>query len=276
MCCHRAFERERTNMTWSALSHSLRGKAIKSKSPRDILELHGNQLTPCEKREISAMRDIWYFGVHNLAIGRHNHGYDDFERLYASVTHEHINFRYEVLARIARSEDCRVLSCLDHRTNALVAIKMWRKASSPMEDTIQRVELNAMLRYASKGNASGVSAVDCFKFRGHHSIVLKMPRWEAVPPSSLSQYSADLEETEKGSRLSRAGRATRSFLRCSPCCRGAPAPEEPHDNDATFAMAARGRNRVPDTRTLPDNRLPVPGRVRVRVAVCDPGAAGYG
>ncbi|XP_075908226.1 dual specificity tyrosine-phosphorylation-regulated kinase 4-like [Petromyzon marinus] len=193
------------------------------------------------------MRDIWYFGVHNLAIGGHNHGYDDSERPYVSVTHEHIHFRYEVLARLTRSEGRRVLSCLDHRTNDLVAIKMWRKASSPMEGTIQRAELNAMLRYASKGNASGVSAVDCFKFRGHKSIVLRMPRWEAAPPSSLSQYSADLEVTEeqmteeeevvedkvkaerkkkgeeKGSRLARAGRAIRSFLRRTLCCRGAPA-----------------------------------------------------
>ncbi|CAN0275651.1 unnamed protein product [Lampetra fluviatilis] len=72
-----------------------------------------------------------------------------------------------------------------------------------MEDTIQRVELNAMLRYASKGNASGVSAVDCFKFRGHHSIVLKMPSGDQTRQSAefVVQRASRYTTTHGGSAV---------------------------------------------------------------------------
>ncbi|CAM9774286.1 unnamed protein product [Lampetra fluviatilis] len=162
--------------TWSALS-SARTASIRSKSPQAILALFGPQMTHREKLELVAIQEVWYFALRNRSRGPNNDGYDDHERHYIPVQHEHLHYRYEVLKKIGEGGQGQVIRCLDHMRNTLVAVKILVSPLSYKRDKSQRMEIKMALELQGKGSDEDynvIKVLNHFDFRGHHCIVLEL------------------------------------------------------------------------------------------------------
>nr|XP_032835366.1 dual specificity tyrosine-phosphorylation-regulated kinase 4-like isoform X1 [Petromyzon marinus] len=165
----------RSDVQWSALPTSDGVAIASSKTPREILKLFGDFLTPTERSEVLTVNNIWYFGVHNKGFGTQNHGYDDVYNHYVSVEHEHLNFRYEVLKKVVGPYS-QIFKCRDHKTNTRVAVKMWRQSFSAEEDHSQWMEYHILLQLQGWANddVNVVRILDFFTFRGHNCLVMQL------------------------------------------------------------------------------------------------------
>nr|XP_032835360.1 dual specificity tyrosine-phosphorylation-regulated kinase 2-like isoform X2 [Petromyzon marinus] len=177
-CCMAKAEEKvgsRSDVQWSALPTSDGVAIASSKTPREILKLFGDFLTPTERSEVLTVNNVWYFGVHNKGFGTQNHGYDDVYNHYVSVEHEHLNFRYEVLKKVVGPYS-QIFKCRDHKTNTRVAVKMWRQSFSAEEDHSQWMEYHILLQLQDWANddVNVVRILDFFTFRGHNCLVMQL------------------------------------------------------------------------------------------------------
>ncbi|XP_075912556.1 dual specificity tyrosine-phosphorylation-regulated kinase 2-like [Petromyzon marinus] len=164
--------------TWSALS-SAGTASIRSQSPQAILNLFGPHLSRRERKELAAMREVWYFSLDSgdRPGGFSNGGYDNDEEHYVPVQHEHLNFRYQVLNMIGEGGQGLVVKCLDHKTNNLVAVKILASPSNPMDEKSQSRELRISRELQSERSDVDhgvIRVLSTFHFRGHSCIVLEL------------------------------------------------------------------------------------------------------
>jgi dual specificity tyrosine-phosphorylation-regulated kinase 2/3/4 len=54
----------------------------------------------------------------------HNFGYDDEKGDYKVVDNDHIGYRYEVISFLGKGSFGTALKCIDHKTNAEIALKL--------------------------------------------------------------------------------------------------------------------------------------------------------
>ncbi|XP_075930862.1 dual specificity tyrosine-phosphorylation-regulated kinase 4-like [Petromyzon marinus] len=160
--------------TWSAL---LSKKKIRSKSPKEIRKIFGTKfLTSDQQKELAAIRKIWYFGLHNVASGTTNGGYDDDNHDYITFKNEHLNYRYEVLETIGFGGQGQAIKCLDHKTNTIVAVKMLNIPSSARYQNSEGMgsRIASALQDQDNEDSNTIHVLDHFWFRRHFCIVMEL------------------------------------------------------------------------------------------------------
>ncbi|KAJ5216659.1 uncharacterized protein N7498_003066 [Penicillium cinerascens] len=151
-----------------------------------------------ERGEIIDYRDIFFCGTQNakkhvgdLHSGAANFGYDDDRGDYNIVMGDHLAYRYEVVDVLGKGSFGQVVRCVDHKTGALVAIKIIRNKKRFHQQALIEVNLLRKLKdWDPDRRHSVVNFVENFYFRGHLCI-------------STELLGINLYEFHQGSRLPR-------------------------------------------------------------------------
>lgn len=128
-----------------------------------------------ERGEIIDYRDIFFCGTQNakkhvgdLHSGAANFGYDDDRGDYNIVMGDHLAYRYEVVDVLGKGSFGQVVRCVDHKTGALVAIKIIRNKKRFHQQALIEVNLLRKLKeWDPDRRHSVVNFVENFYFRGH-------------------------------------------------------------------------------------------------------------
>jgi dual specificity tyrosine-phosphorylation-regulated kinase 2/3/4 len=147
-----------------------------------FLKKHRSILTEFEQSEILSFPAIWYAGAGSAKIrgvpgtsGPGNQGYDDERGDYLFVAHDHLAYRYEVLALLGRGNFGVVLRCFDHKTQAVCAVKIIRNKKSTNDRSLAEVKILEHLRGCDPGDGSNiVQMYECFNFRSHLCITFEV------------------------------------------------------------------------------------------------------
>ncbi|KAJ5584582.1 uncharacterized protein N7459_004382 [Penicillium hispanicum] len=128
-----------------------------------------------ERGEIIDYRDIFFCGTQNakkhvgdLHSGAANFGYDDDRGDYNIVIGDHLAYRYEVVDVLGKGSFGQVVRCVDHKTGALVAVKIIRNKKRFHQQALIEVNLLRKLKdWDPERRHSVVNFVENFYFRGH-------------------------------------------------------------------------------------------------------------
>ena len=128
-----------------------------------------------ERGEIIDYRDIYFCGTQNakkhvgdLHSGAANFGYDDDRGDYNIVMGDHLAYRYEVVDVLGKGSFGQVVRCVDHKTGALVAVKIIRNKKRFHQQALIEVNLLRKLKdWDPDRHHSVVNFVESFYFRGH-------------------------------------------------------------------------------------------------------------
>ncbi|KAJ5155377.1 hypothetical protein N7492_008180 [Penicillium capsulatum] len=128
-----------------------------------------------ERGEIIDYRDIFFCGTQNskkhigdLHSGAANFGYDDDRGDYNIVIGDHLAYRYEVVDVLGKGSFGQVVRCVDHKTGALVAVKIIRNKKRFHQQALIEVNLLRKLKdWDPDRRHSVVNFVENFYFRGH-------------------------------------------------------------------------------------------------------------
>ena len=142
-------------------------------SPTAALEMAN--LNIFERGEIIDYRDIFFCGTQNakkhvgdLHSGAANFGYDDDRGDYNIVIGDHLAYRYEVVDVLGKGSFGQVVRCVDHKTGALVAVKIIRNKKRFHQQALIEVNLLRKLKdWDPDRRHSVVNFVENFYFRGH-------------------------------------------------------------------------------------------------------------
>ncbi|KAJ5648654.1 hypothetical protein N7490_005026 [Penicillium lividum] len=142
-------------------------------SPASALKMAN--LNIFERGEIIDYRDIFFCGTQNakkhvgdLHSGAANFGYDDDRGDYNIVMGDHLAYRYEVVDVLGKGSFGQVVRCVDHKTGALVAIKIIRNKKRFHQQALIEVNLLRKLKdWDPDRRHSVVNFVENFYFRGH-------------------------------------------------------------------------------------------------------------
>lgn len=142
-------------------------------SPASALKMAN--LNIFERGEIIDYRDIFFCGtqtakkhVGDLHSGAANFGYDDDRGDYNIVMGDHLAYRYEVVDVLGKGSFGQVVRCVDHKTGALVAVKIIRNKKRFHQQALIEVNLLKKLKdWDPDRRHSVVNFVESFYFRGH-------------------------------------------------------------------------------------------------------------
>ena len=114
-------------------------------------------------------------------VGKHvcaaylNHGYDDDRGEYATVVHDHIAYRYEIVATLGKGSFGQVLKCYDHKTGGFVALKLIRNKKRFHHQAMIEVKVLNMLRRRDTDDSHNVVHLkEYFIFRNHLCITFEL------------------------------------------------------------------------------------------------------
>ncbi|KAJ6166776.1 hypothetical protein N7470_002223 [Penicillium chermesinum] len=120
-------------------------------SPASALKMAN--LNIFERGEIIDYRDIFFCGtqtakkhVGDLHSGAANFGYDDDRGDYNIVIGDHLAYRYEVVDVLGKGSFGQVVRCVDHKTGALVAVKIIRNKKRFHQQALIEVNLLKKLK----------------------------------------------------------------------------------------------------------------------------------
>ena len=106
-----------------------------------------------ERGEIIDYNDIYFCGTQNaqkvvgdLHTDRPNFGYDDERGDYSIITGDHLAFRYEIIDVLGKGSFGQVVRCIDHKTGALVAVKIIRNKKRFHQQALVEVNILQKLR----------------------------------------------------------------------------------------------------------------------------------
>jgi dual specificity tyrosine-phosphorylation-regulated kinase 2/3/4 len=156
-----------------------------------------------ERGEIIDYRDIFFCGtqtakkhVGDLHSGAANFGYDDDRGDYNIVMGDHLAYRYEVVDVLGKGSFGQVVRCVDHKTGALVAIKIIRNKKRFHQQALIEVNLLQKLKeWDPHGKHSVVNFTQSFYFRGHLCIsteLLGMNLYEFIKAHEFRGFSLKL------------------------------------------------------------------------------------
>ncbi|KAJ5108347.1 hypothetical protein N7456_005022 [Penicillium angulare] len=142
-------------------------------SPASALKMAN--LNIFERGEIIDYRDIFFCGTQNakkhvgdLHSGAANFGYDDDRGDYNIVMGDHLAYRYEAVDVLGKGSFGQVVRCVDHKTGALVAVKIIRNKKRFHQQALIEVNLLRKLKdWDPDRRHSVVNFVENFYFRGH-------------------------------------------------------------------------------------------------------------
>ena len=120
-------------------------------SPQQAIQ--NGRLNIYERGEVVDYQDIYFCGTTNankhvgeLSITTQNFGYDDDRGDYAIVPGDHLLYRYEVVDVLGKGSFGQVVRCVDHKTGALVAIKIIRNKKRFHQQALVEVNILKKLR----------------------------------------------------------------------------------------------------------------------------------
>jgi dual specificity tyrosine-phosphorylation-regulated kinase 2/3/4 len=120
-------------------------------SPQDAIRIA--MLNIYERGEIIDYKDIYFCGTQNAqkVIGDlnsdvPNFGYDDERGDYTIVTGDHLSYRYEIIDVLGKGSFGQVVRCIDHKTGALVAVKIIRNKKRFHQQALVEVNILQKLR----------------------------------------------------------------------------------------------------------------------------------
>ncbi|KAG0652665.1 DYRK-family kinase pom1 [Hyphodiscus hymeniophilus] len=153
-----------------------------------------------EKGEIVDFQDIYFCGtpdadkhVGELSVTTTNFGYDDERGDYTIVPGDHLYYRYEIVDVLGKGSFGQVVRCVDHKTGALVAIKIIRNKKRFHQQALVEVNILRKLREWDPLNKhSMINFVQSFYFRGHLCIsteLLDMNLYELIKSNSFRGFS---------------------------------------------------------------------------------------
>lgn len=143
-------ETEQAARQWDALRK--RATPKDRVNPQQALTL-GSHLNIYEKGEIVDYKDIYFCGtasaakhVGQLQSNAANFGYDDERGDYQIATGDHLSYRYEIIDVLGKGSFGQVVRCIDHKTGALVAIKIIRNKKRFHQQALVEVNILQKLR----------------------------------------------------------------------------------------------------------------------------------
>lgn len=86
---------------------------------KEILEYDTVYFLDIEKRKGKNIEDLMPDGVENG-------GFDNDKNEYITTEGQHVAYRYEILGRLGKGSFGQVFKCMDHKYNAIVALKILR------------------------------------------------------------------------------------------------------------------------------------------------------
>ena len=120
-------------------------------SPASALRMA--KLNIFERGEIVDFKDIYFCGTQNakkhvgeLSGTATNFGYDDDRGDYNIVSGDHLAYRYEIVDVLGKGSFGQVVRCIDHKTGALVAIKIIRNKKRFHQQALVEVDILQKLR----------------------------------------------------------------------------------------------------------------------------------
>lgn len=120
-------------------------------SPQDAIRIA--MLNIYERGEIIDYNDIYFCGTQNaqkvlgdLNSDVPNFGYDDERGDYSIVTGDHLSYRYEIIDILGKGSFGQVVRCIDHKTGALVAVKIIRNKKRFHQQALVEVNILQKLR----------------------------------------------------------------------------------------------------------------------------------
>ncbi|KAG7799184.1 hypothetical protein KL929_001261 [Ogataea haglerorum] len=149
-------------------------------SPHDLASSDPSmyqQLTVYERGEILRKREIYFTGERSVKarVDSQNYscnfGFDDKNKNYRCVAGDHINYRYEILAKLGKGSFGSVICAKDHKTQQLVAIKI---VKNEMDWSVQAMSEIKCMKSLSECSPNIVQYFEHFHFRSHICIVTEL------------------------------------------------------------------------------------------------------
>ncbi|KAL1592709.1 serine/threonine protein kinase, CMGC, dual-specificity [Paraconiothyrium brasiliense] len=156
-----------------------------------------------ERGEIIDYKEIYFCGtksakkhVGDLNATTANFGYDDDRGDYNIVFGDHLAYRYEVVDLLGKGSFGQVVRCVDHKTGALVAIKIIRNKKRFHQQALVEVNILQKLReWDPENKHSMINFTQSFYFRGHLCIsteLLGMNLYEFIKAHEFKGFSLRL------------------------------------------------------------------------------------
>ncbi|KAF1951224.1 hypothetical protein CC80DRAFT_425159 [Byssothecium circinans] len=156
-----------------------------------------------ERGEIIDYKEIYFCGtksakkhVGDLNATTANFGYDDDRGDYNIVFGDHLAYRYEVVDLLGKGSFGQVVRCVDHKTGALVAIKIIRNKKRFHQQALVEVNILQKLReWDPENKHSMINFTQSFYFRGHLCIsteLLGMNLYEFIKAYEFKGFSLRL------------------------------------------------------------------------------------
>ncbi|KAM0788381.1 hypothetical protein ACM66B_001520 [Microbotryomycetes sp. NB124-2] len=169
---------------------------------RDALALYNRSLTPYEQDEIRQYESVYFVGAqadkkrNALDNPTNNFGYDDERGDYLVITHDHIQYRYEIMDVLGKGSFGQVLQCRDHKTGEMVAIKIIRNKKRFHHQALVEIKvLENLVKWDPEEKHFVIRMVDSFTWRGHLCIVtelLSINLYELVKANNFAGFSTTL------------------------------------------------------------------------------------
>jgi dual specificity tyrosine-phosphorylation-regulated kinase 2/3/4 len=170
-------------------------------SPQEAIRIA--MLNLYERGEIVDYSDVYFCGTQNaakvvgdLSASAPNYGYDDDRGDYTIIVGDHISYRYEIVDILGKGSFGQVVRCIDHKTGALVAVKIIRNKKRFHQQALVEVNILQKLReWDPKNKHSMVNFTHSFYFRGHLCIsteLLDMNLYEFIKSNSFRGFSLKL------------------------------------------------------------------------------------
>ncbi|KAL1968448.1 hypothetical protein VTN77DRAFT_1977 [Rasamsonia byssochlamydoides] len=170
-------------------------------SPAQALKMAN--LNIFERGEIIDFKDIYFCGtqkakkhVGDLKAQSMNFGYDDERGDYQIVIGDHLAYRYEIVDVLGKGSFGQVVRCVDHKTGALVAVKIIRNKKRFHQQALVEVNILQKLKeWDPHRRHSVVKFTQSFYFRGHLCIateLLGMNLYEFIKAHDFKGFSLKL------------------------------------------------------------------------------------